>query len=171
MAAWGLLQEWDAADWRWEREYERQQRLKAEAAKQAALEAERAAMQQRLAALAARAAAEDSDAAAATAETAIAETTAAPAAPSAEVVLPDGTSVPSGSAPHSFILPGVRPPVQHHAAGTAADEIPGTATKSCNSICLHVVYLVAIGCTCFAGVQPPKDMLLNELEYIPRALL
>ena len=46
-------QKWDAANWRWEREYERQQKLKAEAAKQAAAEAERARMEQRLAELAA----------------------------------------------------------------------------------------------------------------------
>ncbi len=51
-SCWGQL--WDPADGRWERDYERQQRLKAEAAKQAALEAEAQAFRERLAALAAQ---------------------------------------------------------------------------------------------------------------------
>jgi hypothetical protein len=55
-------QVWDATDGQWEREYERQQRLKAEAAKQAAIEAEAEALKQRLAALAAQQAAGDDEA-------------------------------------------------------------------------------------------------------------
>ncbi|BDA44253.1 probable type-2 histone deacetylase 2 at C-terminar half [Coccomyxa sp. Obi] len=81
-------QRWDAADWRWEREYERQQRLKAEAAKQAALEAERAAMQQRLALLAQRTAAEQAAAEQGSAE----DATAPSASDAAKAASPNGVA-------------------------------------------------------------------------------